>query len=85
MRKYINSKQICKVIVVASDISEKIYNDYLRRIKNKSIDILKLKKYNKKEIGEAVGLSEISALGVNEENIVQELIKIAKNDPEVKC
>jgi len=78
MRKYIISKQIYKVIIVANNISEKIYRDYLCRTENKSIEILKLKKYNKKEIGKAIGLNEIAALGIIDVNIAKEVLKIAK-------
>ncbi len=73
LRDYIKAPKKVKLVVIAEDASERTKYDIKLRCKNTGTEFLVI--FTKKELGKLLGKDEISAVGVEDENIIKGVLE----------
>ena len=73
IRAYIKSRRKKKLIILAEDASDRIKKDIKMRCESFGVKILEM--FTKKELGILIGKGEITAFGVENDGIVDGILK----------
>jgi len=75
IRGYLRSDRKKKLVVISKDASDRLKMDLKIRA---SEDVVLIEEFTKKELGKLLGKSEISAVAVEDDSIIEGIIKSMK-------
>ncbi|ACR80097.1 MULTISPECIES: ribosomal L7Ae/L30e/S12e/Gadd45 family protein [Kosmotoga] len=79
IRAYLrNRRQKKKVLVLASDASESIKKDWLKRCESQKVPFVLLKNTDRISLAKALGKVSFSAVGVTDEELAAEIVRLAE-------
>nr|WP_273229375.1 ribosomal L7Ae/L30e/S12e/Gadd45 family protein [Kosmotoga pacifica] len=78
IRSYLRENRRKKVLIVASDTSDSIKLDWRKRCQSHGAFYVELEHTNKLNLARAVGLNNISAIGITDEGLAAEIIKLVR-------
>ncbi|OAA31091.1 50S ribosomal protein L7 [Kosmotoga arenicorallina S304] len=82
IRSYLRENIRNKVLVIASDASNSIKADWKKRCQSHDAVYIVLKNTSKLDLARAIGLGNISAVGVMDDRIAAEIIKLVRSGGE---
>ncbi|MCD6159624.1 MAG: ribosomal L7Ae/L30e/S12e/Gadd45 family protein [Kosmotoga sp.] len=82
IRSYLREKTGKKVLVIASDTSDSIKSDWAKRCQSHGAVYVRLEHTSKFDLARAVGLSNISAVGITDDRLAAEIIKLVRSGGE---
>jgi len=76
IRDYIKSPKKYKVLLIAKDASERLKNDLIIRCEKRGVPYLI--DFSKNEFGKILGKKEISAIGIENDDLVKAILNVAR-------
>ncbi|BBE30266.1 hypothetical protein OSSY52_04070 [Tepiditoga spiralis] len=80
IRSYIKSLQNKKVVIIASDTGKSTKDDTIKRCESFNVPCVVLKTKTKEDLSNALGKTEVSIVGIEDENIVKGILDLVGGD-----